>query len=220
MTSRPQQETTRPRRATARPLAVGALCAAALATPAAATAVAIAATPPSAARPAAAAIPMAAPPAAAPAGPAAAAIAPAATLPAPTGSAPVGRRTLHLTDRARRDPFASGRRARELGVTLWYPAQSRRGRPATYVSPALARLLAEDGMSGAATIATNAIEDARPAPGRRPLVLFSPGYGMSRLSFQQLGEELASRGYVVAAVDHTYEAPWSSWAAVAPSAGR
>ncbi|WP_018682638.1 alpha/beta hydrolase family protein [Actinokineospora enzanensis] len=44
------------------------------------------------------------------------------------------------------------------------------------------------------------------APGRFPLVLFSPGYGGSRATGAALAEDLASHGYLVVAVDHTYEA--------------
>jgi predicted dienelactone hydrolase len=208
-------ETTRTRRAAARPLAVGALCAAALAAPATACARTAAAAPSSpgsggtgaaAAQAAAPAPPAPAPPAPAPPSPAATSAA-ASPLPAPTGSAPVGRRTLQLTDRARRDPFAKGRRPRELAVTLWYPAARAGGRAAPYAPPALARLLAANGLGRIGQARTHAREDAPMAPGSRPLLLFSPGFGLSRLIFQQLGEELASRGYVVAAVDHTYEAP-------------
>jgi predicted dienelactone hydrolase len=56
------------------------------------------------------------------------------------------------------------------------------------------------------TVRTYSTVDATPLPGRRPLVVLSPGFGMTRLVSTALAEELASRGYVVAAVDHTYEA--------------
>ncbi|MEV0346161.1 alpha/beta hydrolase [Nonomuraea sp. NPDC050680] len=54
---------------------------------------------------------------------------------------------------------------------------------------------------------TNAFTDARPA-GRGhslPLVVLSPGHSKPRSELTGLAEELASRGYVVAAIDHTYE---------------
>jgi len=38
------------------------------------------------------------------------------------------------------------------------------------------------------------------------LVLFSPGYGEDRALGTDLTEDLASQGYVVAAIDHTYDA--------------
>jgi dienelactone hydrolase len=43
--------------------------------------------------------------------------------------------------------------------------------------------------------------------GRRPVVLYSPGSGDPRVWGTALVEELASRGYVVVTIDHTYESP-------------
>jgi hypothetical protein len=43
--------------------------------------------------------------------------------------------------------------------------------------------------------------------GRHPVVLYSPGFGTSRLLATFQVEELASRGYVVVTLDHTGEAP-------------
>ncbi|PRH80393.1 hypothetical protein C6N75_04530 [Streptomyces solincola] len=43
-------------------------------------------------------------------------------------------------------------------------------------------------------------------PGRFPLVLLSPGFSMPRSTLTTLADDLASRGCVVAAVDHAYEA--------------
>ena len=56
-------------------------------------------------------------------------------------------------------------------------------------------------------VRTNAVSDAPPA-GRqrsRPLVVLSPGFTNSRSVLTGLAEDLASHGYVVAGIDHTYE---------------
>lgn len=133
-------------------------------------------------------------------------------LPAPSRPRPVGRRTLHLVDRSRPDPWAPTARGRELLVSVSYPARSSGGAPATYMTEGEARLLLEArGLTGvvpAATVAgtrTHAQVDAPPAPGRFPLVLLSPGFSMPRTTLTALAVELAARGYVVAAVDHAYE---------------
>jgi predicted dienelactone hydrolase len=57
------------------------------------------------------------------------------------------------------------------------------------------------------TVRTNAISDATPAGGQRslPLVVLSPGFTNSRSALTALAEDLASHGYVVAGIDHTYE---------------
>ncbi|WP_244188081.1 alpha/beta hydrolase family protein [Streptomyces regalis] len=56
-----------------------------------------------------------------------------------------------------------------------------------------------------AGVRTWAHSDARPAHGRFPLVVLSPGFTFTRATLTGLAEDLASRGYVVAAVDLPYE---------------
>ncbi|MFF2197721.1 alpha/beta hydrolase family protein [Streptomyces sp. NPDC058157] len=133
-------------------------------------------------------------------------------LPAPTGRSAVGSEDLHLVDRSRTDPW-SHEGPRELMVTLRYPAQRGTGRaPAPYMSTEEARLiLADKGLDKivdpAAFAATRAHArvGARPVDGRYPLVVLSPGFTVPRATLTSLAEELASRGYVVASVDHAYE---------------
>ncbi|WP_328967329.1 alpha/beta hydrolase family protein [Streptomyces sp. NBC_00239] len=133
-------------------------------------------------------------------------------LPRPTGRFPVGQEVLHLTDRSRVDPWA-GSGPRELMVTMRYPARPGSGTPARYLRTEEAhRLLADrdlDQVISPETLAGTAVyarEGARPRHGRYPLVVLSPGFGVPRATLTALAEELASRGYVVAAVDHAYEA--------------
>jgi hypothetical protein len=53
-------------------------------------------------------------------------------LPEPTGPCPVGTTSLYLKDVSRPDPWAAGVNARELMVSLWYPATpSTGGEPGT-----------------------------------------------------------------------------------------
>ncbi|MGW0593816.1 alpha/beta hydrolase family protein [Streptosporangium sp. NPDC002607] len=134
-------------------------------------------------------------------------------LPAPTGSQPVGTVSLHLVDRGRPDPWVPTQKARELMVSLWYPAEKGAGRPARYMTDEEAAALLEgqkltgvpsEVVSGAKT---HAVTGARPAgrKGTLPLVALSPGFTMPRSSLTGLAEELASRGYVVAGIDHVHE---------------
>ncbi|MEU8858228.1 alpha/beta hydrolase [Streptomyces sp. NPDC088922] len=134
-------------------------------------------------------------------------------LPAPTGSRAVGTTSLHLTDDSRPDPWAAGVDVRELMVSLWYPTASPNGRRAQYMTPTESQLLLEDGgITGLepdvlSTTRTNAFAGARPAGAPRglPLVVLSPGFAKPRTTLTALAEDLASHGYVVAAIDHTYE---------------
>ncbi|MEW2032242.1 dienelactone hydrolase family protein [Streptomyces roseifaciens] len=128
-----------------------------------------------------------------------------AEVPAPTGKSPVGTKTLRLVDTSRPDPWKPAAGKRQLMVSLWYPARHQGDRNAPYASKELSKAVV--GKEDLAGIRTNATLNTEPARKARPLVVLSPGFGMSRLTLTALGEDLASRGYAVAAVDHTYEAP-------------
>ncbi|MFC4529475.1 alpha/beta hydrolase family protein [Sphaerisporangium dianthi] len=133
------------------------------------------------------------------------------TLPAPTGPRPVGTTALHLTDTSRPDPWNLDVKARELKVTLWYPAKRRGGRRSAYMTPKEAELfLRGSGISTApyetlSETRTNAVKDAAPDGRGLPLVVLSPGFTKPMSTLTSLAEDLASRGYVVAGIDHTYE---------------
>jgi dienelactone hydrolase len=138
---------------------------------------------------------------------------PALCLPEPTGPCPAGTTSLHLTDTSRPDPWAAGATARELMVSLWYPAAPSDGPRARYMTPAESELqLTSRGITGVppdalSTTRTNAAVDATPEGTQRslPLVVLSPGFTNSRSALTALAEDLASHGYAVAGIDHTYE---------------
>ncbi|MEV7598557.1 alpha/beta hydrolase [Kitasatospora sp. NPDC089797] len=133
-------------------------------------------------------------------------------LPRPTGPHAVGQEVLHLVDRNRPDPWVPAAGPRQLMVTMYYPAHAGTGSPAPYMTAAAARLLL-DGKVPGNTVPTATVTgtrtwsrtDARPQGGHYPLVVLSPGFTMPRASLSSLAEDLGSRGYVVALVDHTYE---------------
>ncbi|MFI7445566.1 alpha/beta hydrolase family protein [Nonomuraea indica] len=140
-------------------------------------------------------------------------VAPTPYLPKPTGSQPVGTTKLHLKDTSRPDPWVPTVKYRELMISLWYPAKAPGRHRAQYMTPKESELLLKDGKITSlpadvlSRTRTNAFTDARPAGRKRglPLVVLSPGHGKPRAELTSLAEDLASRGYVVAAVDHTYE---------------
>lgn len=135
-------------------------------------------------------------------------------LPRPTGHSAVGVTNIHLTDTSRADPWVPTQAARELMVSVWYPADPRGARRAGYMTAEESRLFLAHAEEAAglpqdilSTVRTNAYVDARPV-GRahsRPLVVLSPGYTQPRSSLTGLAEDLASHGYVVVGIDHTYE---------------
>lgn len=136
------------------------------------------------------------------------------TLPEPTGSEAIGVVDLHLVDPSRHDPYLPTR-TRELMVSIWYPAADQAAIPlrpwvSEQVSRAYSDGLAKVGLpiTGSWTLASShgrvdAAADS--AGGRRPIVLFSPGMGMPRETSTAQAEDLASHGFVVVTISHTYE---------------
>lgn len=134
-------------------------------------------------------------------------------LPDPTGRQPAGVTSLYLKDTSRPDPWVPSVPYRELMVSVFYPATSADGPTKQYMTPTESAAYLEGQnipdlpLDILSIVRTNAVVDARPA-GRRhslPLVVLSPGYTNSRATLSSLAEDLASHGYVVAVVDHTYE---------------
>jgi len=85
-----------------------------------------------------------------------------------------------------------GAQTHALVTTIWYPADPAAVEQPQWVGPPNAPLF---------TVGS-AAPDARPAPGRFPLVVLSHGTGGSALMLGWLGTTLASHGYITAAVNH------------------
>ncbi|MET8978857.1 prolyl oligopeptidase family serine peptidase [Streptomyces sp. NPDC004539] len=138
------------------------------------------------------------------------------TLPAPSGPHPVGTTSLRLIDRSRRDPWQPDRPYRELMVAVRYPARTTAGHPAApqmlpgeaagYAALNSLADIPADRIDWSAT-RTHAHEDAPAAPGPHPVICYSPGAGDPRSLGTTLCDDLASRGYVVVMIDHTYDGP-------------
>ncbi|HEY3463573.1 MAG TPA: esterase [Amycolatopsis sp.] len=131
-------------------------------------------------------------------------------LPAPTGDRPVGSTAVYLKDTSRPDPWVPSVPYRELMVSLFYPTASAHGPKTRYLTAAeSAALLEGSGLDVPSdlltTMVTHAVADARPDGHDLPLVVLSPGYTKPRATLTALAEDLASHGYAVALVGHTYE---------------
>ncbi len=127
---------------------------------------------------------------------------PSGSLPVPSGNIAIGRRSLTLT----RSVSAGDKRT--LAVALWYPACKHIGSlPAPYFPPdRFDHSLLQDFLGGPeARVVTHAHDIAKPCSNSVPLLLFSPGLGVPVYSYSAQFEELASNGYVVAAVQHPLE---------------
>ncbi|MBS2548196.1 hypothetical protein KGQ19_15110 [Catenulispora sp. NL8] len=138
-------------------------------------------------------------------------------LPAPTGRYATGESAFRLVDDSRPDPWTPNQPYRELMISVFYPAVHTAGKPFTNQFPVAASALIgasldsgnslPAGLVNWAATKTHSVQDAAMAPGRFPVVLYSPGAGDPRDSNVTLVENLASQGYVVVTIDHTGEAP-------------
>ncbi|MET7986988.1 MULTISPECIES: hydrolase [unclassified Streptomyces] len=133
------------------------------------------------------------------------------SLPAPTGRHSVGMVGLHLVDKSRMDPYVPGKH-RELMVSLWYPTSSPSGHYQAPWMPSLsgAAFLASRGLTPQqVTLPTTAGHVLAPVDttlGKLPVLLYSTGLHSDRAMGTALVQDLASRGYLVVTVDHTYDA--------------
>jgi predicted dienelactone hydrolase len=136
------------------------------------------------------------------------------TLPPPTGPFAVGRATFRWVDSARHEVLSADPAARrELVVYVWYPSRATRREPAPYLPDfdALQTTVGDSALgrlAGAGGLRVHAREGAPLAGGREPhpLLLFSPGFGETALAYSTILEDLASHGYVVAAIEHPFDA--------------
>lgn len=94
---------------------------------------------------------------------------------------------------------------RKLPVEVWYPAQIPAGfEPhTTYTSPMAGRA-PRPSLPPSFTFPGRALRNAPPLAGKTfPLVVVSHGYPGARTFMTWITENLASKGYIVAAIDHT-----------------
>ncbi|WP_433973261.1 alpha/beta hydrolase family protein [Tunturiibacter lichenicola] len=127
-------------------------------------------------------------------------------LPKPTGPYFVGTRIIYLKDSSRVEDADQQHPGlpRELVVQIWYPANPSSNHLAAYQRLAETSLVT----SYRSVLWTNSRVDAPIAGegGSFPVLLFNHGWGGRRTQDTFLTEDLASHGYVVAAIDHTYNA--------------
>ncbi|PPQ49578.1 dienelactone hydrolase, partial [Paenibacillus peoriae] len=135
-------------------------------------------------------------------------------FPAPTGELKVGTQVFHFIDPSREETFgktATGKR--ELMVQVWYPAQAGADKYAPFIpdTQILRYMAADYGLPGFTFqhlkyVSSHAYSKAEVSSAQTsyPLILANPGNGSSRFLHTSQAENLASHGYIVAVIDHTY----------------
>jgi predicted dienelactone hydrolase len=141
---------------------------------------------------------------------------PVFTLSKPTGSYDVGIQYFHWIDENRTDPFLdASTKKRELMVKVYYPAEGSGSKPYSryfHNSPELIRSFTTFyGLPAFMFDHFNLVrmnsKDGLPLSDQQqtyPVILFSHGAGTSMEVQTSQSEDLASHGYIVVAIDHTY----------------
>jgi predicted dienelactone hydrolase len=147
-----------------------------------------------------------------------------AKLPPASGKFGIGRVGFDWVDQKRPEPLSGAANAhRELMVYVWYPASaSRANSPEGVYLPRAKEIEKTPGTSRikenvfegvwprvlSGEVTSHAQERALPAKSAKsfPVILFSHGGGSTTFGYTALIECLVSHGYIVAAIEHTYEA--------------
>ncbi|KAH6652939.1 hypothetical protein BKA67DRAFT_568032 [Truncatella angustata] len=155
----------------------------------------------------------------------------ALTLPTPTGPFSVALFTTALTDVARMDPYAPADtpQRRRAMISVFTPVDTTKYQCVNHSLPYMTTPVAKDydllATSGGLPDGTftsltmqlcNVTEYKTCSKSRksqrgipkvlRPLLLFSPGFGQSRLVYNAMAQSLASEGHIVVSIDHPYDA--------------
>ncbi|MBX3084040.1 MAG: hypothetical protein KF716_20565 [Anaerolineae bacterium] len=134
----------------------------------------------------------------------------AVTLPALTGHYAVGRTIFTWVDSARQEIYAEDKAAKRiLTVWAWYPADVvSDAQPAPYLTEAMSEAIKTIWAVNAAKITSHAVANApiSAAQPKYPVLVFSHGNQSNSAFSTALLEEIASHGYIVFGIDHTYNA--------------
>lgn len=132
-------------------------------------------------------------------------------IPPPTGPYRVGTVDLHLLDTSRPDPLNPGQ-SYPLMASIWYPARDADRYPvAPWMTTGTFQAWLADAGFDPASLPVPATAGHLGAPVRRggrprPVILFSHGAHDHRSDTTTVVQELVSHGYIVATLDHTYDA--------------
>jgi dienelactone hydrolase len=134
------------------------------------------------------------------------------SLPSPTGKHKVGRMSIQLTDQNRLEIYSTEKKdkRRELVVWIWYPGTPVfNPKRAVYLPDRWSEADFVYGVKlGTTGFECHSFENAPVALSQPiyPVIIFSQA-GFSVLSYSAIVEEIASHGYIVVGINHTYDAP-------------
>jgi predicted dienelactone hydrolase len=142
---------------------------------------------------------------------------PVPSIPAPGGPYPVGTRIYELTDLSRQELYSGKEGARRFQIQVWYPSEpapSDERAPwmarVDVIAPAIAAYLHMPSffLDHLALVNIPAYQESKVAPTEKgyPVILFSHGWNGFNAQNTSQALQLASQGYVVVGVQHSYGA--------------
>ena len=139
-------------------------------------------------------------------------------LPPPDGAYAVGRMVFKWVDPSRPEMLTEDPNdVREVVAMVWYPAQAGSGEKAAYFPflSSVSEALIQSGevgwweVFGLRFIRSESLLGASPlqTQGPFPIVILSPGNGTNIEFYASLAGEIASHGYIVVGLNHSYDVP-------------
>ncbi|UNK16098.1 Platelet-activating factor acetylhydrolase plasma/intracellular isoform II [Paenibacillus sp. N3/727] len=141
-------------------------------------------------------------------------------LPKPDGPEKVGTQTFHFTDQNRDEVLTDDQSdKRELMVQIWYPTENKNNNKREALFPKDKEMFKKYIQTYSNSLSlpdfvfdywkysgTNSYENVEilPSTSPYPLVLLSHGMGSSKVLHASQAENLASHGFIVVTIDHTY----------------
>ncbi len=136
-------------------------------------------------------------------------------IPKPTGDYLIGTKVYEIEDASRTEKYDSSESKRRFRLQVWYPTDSKDGLkrvPWLYDGKEIARGLSKDSglpyflLDKLSLVRSNSYADAliSAKEDKYPVIILSHGWRGVRNLHQDFTEELASRGYIVFSIDHTY----------------
>lgn len=138
-------------------------------------------------------------------------------LATPTGTYIVGTSNMDLTFNREEVITSKKNDLRKVTVKIWYPAKEKSAEQDTYIDVGGRNGFAKKyGLPNSTfnyldKIETHVYKDALPYHKKFPVLLFSHGYNSKANNYYSYLSELASHGYIIFAINHTYESTGSTF---------
>ncbi len=144
---------------------------------------------------------------------------PVFSLPKPSGEYTVGTRSIHLETNINEAITKDPNDKRELMIKVWYPSSDASGKQDPYLDQANRTSFINKYLSGMPKttlnylnyVDTHIYKDATISDGTFPILIFSHGYGSNASGYYALLSEIASHGYIILNMNHTYESLGSAF---------